>query len=61
MDYVKWKISEKDMVSFIKNWQDCEIELDRLIISQKISNEKLLKDLKVIQGNGTIAGRFTRS
>jgi hypothetical protein len=58
MDHVKWKISERDMVSFIKNWQDCEIELDRLIISQKNSNEKLRKDLKVIQGNGRIGGRF---
>jgi uncharacterized protein YeeX (DUF496 family) len=50
MDYVKWKMTEKDMNAFIKNWQDCESTLDLLIIKQKIIHKKLLKEQKKIKG-----------
>jgi hypothetical protein len=42
MDYLKWKMSEKDMNSFIKSWEDCEIGLDLLIIKQQIRHKKML-------------------
>jgi polyphosphate kinase 2 (PPK2 family) len=49
MDHVKWKISEKDMNAFIKSWKDYETALDLLIIKQKVTYAKLLKDLDAIK------------
>ncbi len=46
MDHVKWKMSKKEMNSFVKSWQDYEAALDLLIIEQKIVHKKLLKDLE---------------
>jgi hypothetical protein len=51
MDHVKWKMSEADRILFLKSWQDCETELDRLIINEKIRLNKLLSDLETIQTN----------
>jgi hypothetical protein len=52
MDHVKWKMSENDMNTFVKSWDDCETALDFLIIRQQIIHEQLLKNLKVIQDKG---------
>ena len=54
MDCAKWKMSEQDMDSFIKSWKDFETELDRLIINQKSTREKLLSDLEAIRNEVTI-------
>jgi hypothetical protein len=49
MDYLKLKISEEEMNSFIKSWEDCELGLDLLIIKQQTANKKILKNLKTTQ------------
>lgn len=52
MDHVKWKMSEKDMNTFVKSWDDYEKTLDFLIIKQQIIHEQLLKNLKTIEDKG---------
>jgi hypothetical protein len=52
MDRVKWKMSEGDMNSFIKSWEDFETVLDLLIKKQKIIHTKLIKDIKAIRATG---------
>ncbi|MDB5152013.1 MAG: hypothetical protein JWR54_764 [Mucilaginibacter sp.] len=52
MDHIKWKMSEGDMNSFIKSWEDFETVLDLLIIKQKIIHTKLIKDIKAIRVTG---------
>jgi hypothetical protein len=52
MNHVKWKMSEKDMNTFVKSWNDCETALDFLLITQQIRYEQLLKDLKAMEDKG---------
>jgi hypothetical protein len=49
MDYLKWKMSKKEMNSFIKSWEDCEAGLDLLITKQQIIHKKMLKNLQRIR------------
>ena len=44
MDYVKWNMTQKEMNTFIKGWNDCEAALDLLIIKQQTKNDKLATD-----------------
>jgi len=46
MDHEKWKMSKKDMNSFIKSLKDYETGLDSLIIEQQITLKKILTDSK---------------
>jgi len=42
---LKWKMSEKDRMSLIKKFHDYETTFDLLISEQKITYERLLKNL----------------
>jgi hypothetical protein len=49
MNHLKWKISKKDVNSFVNSIRNCDTAIDRLIVNQKIKYSKLLSDLRLIK------------
>ena len=50
--HLKWNMSETDRESFVKRFHDFETTLDLLIFEQRITFERLRKNLEVIQDQG---------